>query len=413
MASHDVRFFAHQCRERHSGPSDLKIKTMNLKKLFLPQAAAAVAAGLVAILSAGCATHCCLMHHEGSPVAFGATQDGTPVWLYTLRNKNGVEARIMTYGGIIQSLKVPDKNGKLGDVVLGYDTLDGYLTNSPYFGALIGRYGNRIAKGHFTLDGVTYTLATNNYPNSLHGGVKGFDKVVWNAKPGHSDAGPTLELTYVSHDGEEGFPGKLTVTALYTLTDDNGIRLDYTATTDKDTIINLTQHSYWNLAGQGDVLGHVVYINADKFTPVDSTLITTGELRPVDGSPFDFRTPTAIGARIGDTNDEQIKFAGGYDDNWVINHPMGELGLDARVTEPTTGRVMEVWSTEPGLQFYSGNFLDGTITGKGGTVYQFRNAFVMEPQHYPDSPNQPNFPTAVLRPGEEYRQTIIYKFTAR
>lgn len=304
---------------------------------------------------------------------------------------------------------MPDKNGQLGDVVLGYDNLDGYLTNSPYFGALIGRYGNRIAKGHFTLDGVTYTLATNNVPNSLHGGVKGFDKVVWQAKPGYSDLGQTLELTYISHDGEEGCPGTLMVKAVYTLTADNAIRLDYTATTDKDTVANLTQHSYFNLAGQGDILGHKVYLNADKFTPVDNTLIPTGELKSVDGTPSDFRTPTAIGARIGQ-DDEQLKFGKGYDHNWVINHPMGELGLDARVTEPTTGRVLEVWSTEPGLQFYSGNFLDGTITGKAGHVYQFRNGFVMEPQHYPDSPNHDNFPSVVLHPGDVYHNTIIYKF---
>jgi aldose 1-epimerase len=386
---------------------------MNLKKMFVPKApvfVTAFAAALAVITATGCATHCCFMHHEGDPQAFGTTEDGTPVTLYTLRNKNGMEARIMTYGGIIQSLKVPDKNGKLGDVVLGYDTLDGYLTNSPYFGALIGQYGNRIAKGHFTLDGVTYTLATNNYPNTLHGGVKGFDKHVWHAKAGHSDLGPTLELTYVSHDGEEGFPGALTVKAVYTLTEDNGIRLEYTATTDKDTIINLTQHSYFNLAGQGDILSHVVYINADKFTPVDSTLITTGELRPVDGTPFDFRTPTAIGARIGQ-DDQQLKFCNGYDLNWVINHPMGELALDARVSDPSSGRVMEVWSTEPGLQFYSGNFLDGTITGKGGQTYQFRDAFAMEPQHYPDSPNHENFPSVVLHPGETYHNTIVYKFS--
>jgi aldose 1-epimerase len=383
---------------------------MNLKKISFLNTAVLMAAGIVVTLAAGCATHrCCFMQHSDGATAFGTTRDGTPVSLYTLRNKNGVEARIMTYGGIIQSLKVPDKNGNFGDVVLGYDTLDGYLKNSPYFGALIGRYGNRIAKGHFTLDGVTYTLATNNGPNTLHGGVKGFDKVVWQAKPGHSDSGPTLELTYVSHDGEEGFPGTLTVKAVYTLTEDNSIRLDYTATTDKDTIVNLTQHSYFNLAGQGDILGHIVYLNADKFTPVDSTLITTGELRPVDGTPFDFRTPTAIGARIAQS-DEQLKFGNGYDHNWVVNHPLGELGLDARVTEPSSGRVLEVWSTEPGLQFYSGNFLDGTITGKGGHVYQFRNAFAMEPQHYPDSPNHDNFPSVILHPGETYHNTIIYKF---
>ncbi len=371
---------------------------------------ALLSATLVAALFTGCATQkSCYLN---KPQAFGATPDGTPVSLYTLKNKNGVEARIMTYGGIIQSLKVPDKNGQFGDVVLGYDSLNGYVTNTPYFGALIGRYGNRIAKGHFTLNGVTYTLATNNVPNSLHGGVKGFDKVVWQAKPGCSEAGQTLELTYVSHDGEEGYPGNLTVKALYTLTADNAIRLDYTATTDKDTVANLTQHSYFNLAGQGDILNHEVYLNADKFTPVDETLITTGELKPVEGTPFDFRKPTTIGARIGQA-DEQLKFGKGYDHNWVVNHPMGELGLDARVTEPTTGRVLEVWSTEPGLQFYSGNFLDGVITGKSGRVYQFRNGFCMEPQHYPDSPNHDNFPSVVLHVGETYHNTIIYKFLTK
>ena len=372
---------------------------------------------LATTLLTGCTTHLCCQQakcHSGQERAeyFGATQEGTPISVYTLRNKNGVEACILTYGGIIQSLKVPDKNGRLGDVVLGYDNLDGYLTNSPHFGALIGRYGNRIAKGRFTLDGVTYTLATNNVPNSLHGGVKGFDKVVWHAKPGVSVQGETLELTYNSHDGEEGYPGNLKVTALYILTEDNAIRLDYTATSDKDTVVDLTQHSYFNLAGRGDILGHVVYLNADKFTPVDNTLIPTGELKPVDGTPFDFRTPTAIGVRIGQ-DDEQLKFGKGYDHNWVINHPMGELRLDARVTEPTTGRVLEVWSTEPGLQFYSGNFLDGTITGKKGRVYQFRNGFCMEPQHYPDSPNHDNFPRVVLHPGEVYHNTIIYKFSTR
>ena len=369
-----------------------------------------LAAGLAITLFSGCAAN----NHGGgnAPVQFGTAPDGAPVWLYTLRNEHGMEAHIMNYGGIIQSLKVPDRNGNLGDVVLGYDSLGGYLTNSPYFGALIGRYGNRIARGHFTLDGVTYTLATNNYPNSLHGGVKGFDKVIWQATPGSSDAGQTLELTYVSHDGEEGYPGTLTVKAVYTLTGDNTLRLEYTATTDKDTVVNLTQHSYFNLAGQGDILGHLVYLNANAFTPVDSTLITTGELKPVDGTPFDFRTPTAIGARIGQ-DDEQLKFGNGYDHNWVINHPAGELGLDARVTEPVSGRVMEVWSTEPGLQFYSGNFLDGTITGKDGHVYQFRNGFAMEPQHYPDSPNHDNFPSVVLHPGDTYHNTIIYKFVTK
>ncbi len=349
---------------------------------------------------------------EISSAPFGQAPDGQAVRLYTLKNANGVEAKICNYGGIVVSLKVPDRQGKLGDVVLGYDSLADYVKDSPYFGCLVGRYGNRIAKGKFTLDGKTYTLATNNYPNALHGGLKGFDKVVWQAKAYPTQLGPTLELHYVSKDGEEGYPGTLTVKAVYTLTTNNALRLDYTATTDQDTVVNLTQHSYFNLAGQGDILKHVVMINADKYTPVDSTLIPTGELAPVQGTPFDFRTPTPIGARINADN-QQLKFGGGYDHNWVINKPAGELGLMARVYEPTTGRVLEVVSTEPGLQFYTGNFLDGTLTGKGGRVYQFRNAFCMEPQHYPDSPNQPNFPSVVLNPGQVYRNTIIYRFSTQ
>ncbi len=344
------------------------------------------------------------------------TKEGVQMDLYTLRNKNGLEARITNYGGIVVSLKVPDRTGQLGDVVLGFDTLDGYLSpeylkSNPYFGALIGRYGNRIGKAQFTLDGKVYKLAANNGPNHLHGGIKGFDKVVWDARPVEGEE-PALKLHYLSKDGEEGYPGNLDVTAVYSLTNDNALKLEFTATTDKDTIVNLTHHSYFNLAGKGDNLGHEVMINADKFTPVDSTLIPTGELRSVAGTPLDFRTATAIGARINQEN-EQLKFGKGYDHNWVINKPLGELGLMARVTEPTTGRIMEVYSTEPGLQFYSGNFLDGTLKGKGGWVYQFRNGFCMEPQHYPDSPNKPDFPSVVLKPGQTYKNTIIYKFSAR
>lgn len=368
----------------------------------------------LAILLSGCASKpCCPPTAQESAsqnaALFGHTQDGTPVMAYTLRNKHGMEAKIITYGGIIQSLKVPDRNGKFADVVLGYDSFRDYETNNPYFGCLVGRYGNRIAKGQFTLNGKTYTLATNNLINSLHGGVKGFDKVVWQAKPGHSDSGETLQLTYLSHDGEEGFPGNLKVSALYTLTDDNAIRLDYNATTDQDTIVNLTQHSYFNLASGGSILDHKIYLNADQYVPVDATLIPLGELLDVTGTPFDFRAATAIGARIG-ADDQQLKFGRGYDHNWVIKKPPGELGFLARVTEPTTGRVLEVWSTEPGLQFYAGNFLDGTITGKAGQVYQHRTGFCLEPQHYPDSPNRENFPSAVLRKGAIYRNTIIYKF---
>ncbi|MCL4788789.1 MAG: galactose mutarotase [Verrucomicrobia bacterium] len=343
---------------------------------------------------------------------FGKTPDGTPVDLYTLRNANGVEARICTYGGIVVSLKTPDRNGKSGDIVLGYDELDSYVRNNPFFGCFVGRYGNRIAGGQFTLDGRTYTLAKNNGPNHLHGGLKGFDKAVWSARTISTPQGPALEMRYLSKDGEEGYPGNLNVVAVYRLTEDNGLRLDYAATTDKPTVVNLTQHSYYNLAGKGDVLDHEVMIAADRFTAVDATLIPTGELRPVKGTPLDFTTPTRIGLRIN-ADDEQIRLGNGYDHNFVLNKPAGQLGLAARVYEPTTGRVMEVLTTAPGMQLYTGNFLDGTITGKGGWVYQQRHGFCMEAQHFPDSPNQPAFPSTVLRPGQTYQNTIIYRFSAR
>jgi len=369
--------------------------------------------GIIAAYLTGCHSMSNTSTGTITKTAFGRTPDGTPVDLYTLRNAKGMEATIMTYGGIVTSLKVPDRNGRFDDVVLGYDNLDAYLKSSPYFGALIGRYGNRIAKGKFSLDGVQYTLAVNNAPNALHGGLKGFDKVVWTVvEAGVGEHGPKLELTYLSKDGEEGYPGNLKVKATYTLTDDNALQLKFKATTDQATVCNLTHHSYFNLAGGGDVLGHVVQINADRFTPVDSGLIPTGELAPVAGTPFDFRTPTPIGAHINDTNNEQIRFAGGFDDNWVLNQKSpGELTLAARVTEPAGGRTLEVWTTSPGVQFYTGNFLDGTITGKGGRVYSLRNAFCLEPQHFPDSPNHPAFPTTVLKPGQTYKNTIIYKFS--
>lgn len=341
---------------------------------------------------------------------FGKMPDGTGISVYTLVNSKGMEARIINYGGIVLSLKVPDKDGKLGDVVLGYDNLDGYLKVSPYFGALIGRYGNRIGKGLFALDGKGYNLSTNDGPNHLHGGFKGFDKVVWSAKPKETKNGPALELNYVSKDGEEGYPGTLSVTALYTITEKNELKVEFKATTDKPTICNLTHHSYFNLAGKGDILSHVVTIPAARFTPVDATLIPTGELRPVEGTPFDFRKPTAIGARISQ-EDEQLKRGPGYDHNWVCDKKPGQMTVMATVKEPSTGRIMEVLSDEPGLQFYSGNFLDGTITGKGGVVYQHRSGFCMEPQHYPDSPNKANFPPVVLKPGQKYHNTIIYRFS--
>jgi aldose 1-epimerase len=369
-------------------------------------------AGIGAAWLVGCTTMTGPPAGSISKQPFGTPPDGKSVDLYILRNAKGMEAAICNYGGTVVSLFVPDKNGKLGDVVLGYTNLDSYVKNSPYFGCLIGRYGNRIAKGRFALDGKTYTLATNNDPNHLHGGIKGFDKVVWQGKSLATPDGPALELTYLSKDGEEGYPGNLSVKAVYTLTEDNALRVDFTATTDQATICNLTHHSYFNLAGKGDILGHEVTMPAGRFNPVDAALIPTGELKPVDGTPFDFRKPTAIGARINN-DDEQLKFGKGYDHNWVYDKKIGVLTLQARVYEPTSGRVMEVWSTEPGLQFYSGNFLDGTITGKGGWVYQFRNGFCMEPQHYPDSPNKPNFPSTVLRPGQIYQNTIIYKFSVK
>lgn len=339
--------------------------------------------------------------------------DGSTVEVYTLRNRHGMEARIATYGGIVTSLTASDRKGQFADVVLGYETLKEYLKASPYFGALIGRYGNRIAHGRFTLNGTTHSLATNNSPNALHGGLTGFDKVVWKvAKAEIVREGPQLTLRYLSPDGEEGYPGNLSVTAVYTVTPENALQLDYTATTNRDTVVNLTQHSYFNLRGRGDVLGHILQVKADRYTPVDATLIPTGEVRPVEGTPFDFRTPTAIGARI-DAEDEQLRFGKGYDHNWVINKPAAGMEVQASIYEPDTGRVLEVLSAEPGLQFYSGNFLDGSNKGKGGRVYTFRSGFCVEPQHFPDSPNHPQFPSTVLRPGQIYRNTIIYRFKVR
>lgn len=345
---------------------------------------------------------------------FGKTADGTPVDIYTLTNKNGLEARIMTYGGALVSLSVPDRAGKPADIVLGFDTLDGYLPKSTYFGALIGRYGNRIAGGKFTLEGRQYTLALNNGPNALHGGLKGFDRVVWEGKDFATADTRGVELSYLSKDGEEGYPGDLSVKVVYTLTDNNELKLDYSATTDKPTVLNLTNHSFFNLAGAGtgDVLKHVVTLNADRFTPVNKNLIPTGELRPVKGTPFDFTAPHAIGERI-DAKDEQIAYGPGYDHNFVLNGPAGTLAKAAEVYEPNTGRVMELSTTEPGLQFYTGNFLDGTAHGKGGKVYQRRSAFCMETQHYPDSPNHPEFPTTELKPGSAFHSTTVYKFSAR
>jgi len=348
-------------------------------------------------------------HPSVTRTPFGKTADGTAVEVFTLTNANGLELRAITYGGIITSLKVPDRTGALGDIVLGFDSLDGYLKDHPFFGAIIGRYGNRIARGRFLLDGQEYKLATNNGPNHLHGGPRGFDKQVWSAEILPSNN--TVAFTRTSADGEEGYPGNLKVEVTYTLTDNNELIVFYRATTDKATPVNLTQHSYFNLAGEGsgDILGHSLMLNADRYTPVDSALIPTGELAPVEGTPFDFRTPTRIGERI-DQAHPQITNGQGYDHNWVLNKESNALSMAARVTEATSGRTLEVATTEPGVQFYAGNFLDGTLTGKSGRPYPRRSGFCLETQHYPDSPNHPNFPSTIITPGQEYRTRTVFTF---
>jgi aldose 1-epimerase len=340
------------------------------------------------------------------------TVDGRAITLYTLTNSHGMEVRAMNYGGIIVSIRVPDRNGQFADVVLGHENLEGYRPNPPYFGAIVGRYANRIANGTFTLEGKTYALPKNDGPNTLHGGTKGFDKAVWDAEPLKGRTG--VAFSYFSKDGEEGFPGNLRVKVTYTLTNANALEIDYEATTDKATPINLSQHSYFNLKGEGngDILDHEIMINADRFTPVDKNLIPTGELRPVKGTPFDFTTSTKIGARIDD-NYEQLVLGHGYDHNFVINRTGGGLVLAVRVYEPTTGRTLEVSTTQPGVQFYTGNFLDGTITGKQGHVYKHRYGFCLETQHFPDSPNHPDFPNTILRPGETFHEKTVFKFSAK
>jgi len=334
------------------------------------------------------------------------TVDGRAIEQLTLVNKNGVEVKAITYGGIITSITTPDRTGAMGDIVLGFDSLDGYLAGHPFFGAIVGRYGNRIAKGRFTIDKQEYKLATNNGPNHLHGGIKGFDKQVWGAEIVPGQMG--VKFTYTSADGEEGYPGKLDVTVTYTLTDSNELIVEYGARTDKATHVNLTQHSYFNLAGAGDILGHELTIDADRYTPVDASLIPTGELTSVEGTPFDFRKSTAIGARI-DQQNPQLKNGGGYDHNWVLNGTAGSLRRAARVVEPKTGRTLEVATTEPGMQFYTGNFLDGKLTGKGRS-YARRSGFCLETQHYPDTPNQPNFPTTLIKPGQQYSSKTVFTF---
>lgn len=341
---------------------------------------------------------------------FGRTKAGEAVDLYTLANTQGMEVSITNYGGAVVSLKTPDRKGQIADVVLGFDSLECYLTPQPYLGALIGRFANRIGSARFTLDGVEITLARNDGSNSLHGGDKGFDKVVWLPREVPGDK-PALELTHLSRDGEDGYPGNLSVRVLYTL-NDHELRIDYSAVTDKNTVLNLTNHAYFNLAGEGNgrILDHQMCLYADRFTPVDAGLIPTGELQPVEDTPFDFRMPVAIGARIRQRN-EQLERGRGYDHNFVVNGPMGVLRPAARVSEPMSGRVLEVLTTEPGIQFYSGNFLDGSLRGKNGKAHARRSAFCLETQHFPDSPNKPAFPSTVLRPGEKYASSTIYRFS--
>jgi aldose 1-epimerase len=353
----------------------------------------------------------CTSEQGGAPklgvdvAPYGKMPDGAAVSLYTLTNGKGMRVKLTNYGAITVSVEVPDKAGKLTDVTVGYDTLDGWLKSTSYFGATVGRYANRIAKGKFTLDGQTYTLATNNGENALHGGIKGFDKVVWNAAPVKAADSVGVKFTYLSKDGEEGYPGNLSVTVVYTLNDKNEFKAEFSATTDKATVVNLAHHTYWNLGGPaaGDILGHLMMINADKYTPVDAGLIPTGELKDVAGTPMDFTTPKTIGERIA-----QVE--GGYDHNYVLR--AGDpIHLAAKVVDPKSGRIMEIFTDQPGVQFYSGNFLDGTVTGKGGVVYKKHYGFCLETQHFPDSPNKPEFPPVVLKPGETYKHIMIHKFS--
>lgn len=344
---------------------------------------------------------------------WGEAPSGERVQLYRLENASGAAVRVTTWGGTLVSIEVPDKSGKLGDVLLGFDSLEGYLGEHPYFGTLVGRYGNRIAGGMFELDGKVYTLAVNNGPNALHGGIHGFDKRVWTGAPFQSADGVGLTLRYISPDGEEGYPGTLAVEVRYTWTDRNVLRIDYEATTDKPTVLNLTNHAYFNLkdAGASSVGEHSIQVDADHYNPVDETLIPASGPAPVEGTPLDFRQPHKIGERI-DADHQQIRFGGGYDHNFIIRRQTAD-GLEraARVAEPASGRILEAWTTEPAVQFYTGNFLDGTVKGKQGRAYQRRSAFCLETQHYPDSPNQPAFPSTALYPGDTYRSTTEYRFS--
>ena len=341
--------------------------------------------------------------------SFGSLNDGSAVEMLTLKNAKGATAKVITYGATLTELWVPDHSGKFGDVVLGFDQLQGYLGNHPFFGATVGRVANRIAKGKFTLDGKEYSLEINNPPNNLHSGSKGLSRTLWKAEPLHEPHAAAVRFTSVSPDGDGGFPGNLSVTLVYRLTDDNELQLEYTARTDKATPVNLTNHSYFNLGGGKDVLDEILYLTAGHYTPVDATLIPTGEIQPVKGTPLDFTTPATIGSRIAEMKGEP----GGYDHNYVLSKEPGKLKLAARVLDPASGRQMEVWTTEPGVQFYSGNFLDGTITGKRGVVYGKHSGFCLETQHFPDSVNHPGFPSVILRPGGVYRTETIYKFSTK
>ncbi len=350
-------------------------------------------------------------HNMVKKELFGTLQNGENIYSYTLTNNNGMSATIINYGATVVKLKVPDKDGKIEDVILGYDSLSSYVKGASFFGGIVGRFGNRIAKGKFTLDGKEYQLTINNGENSLHGGTIGFNKRVWEVKELN---GPSLQLTYVSPDGEEGYPGKLTLTVTYSLTDKNGLKIDYKAITDKSTILNPTNHCYFNLSGspENTILDEMLMINADKFTPVDSTLIPTGQLEDVTNTPMDFRTPTEIGDRIND-NFQQLKFAGGYDHNWVLNNYNGSVREAATLFDSTSGILLKVLTDQPGIQFYSGNFLNGKDRGKDGIFYKFRTGLCLECQHFPDSPNEKDFPSVVLKPGETYTQTTIYEFSIK
>lgn len=376
-------------------------------KLFTPSVIASLAV-----------SHCAMSATIPTPEPFGKTASGTPVEVYTLANSRGVKMRVTNYGAIVLSLETPDRAGNSADIVLGYNTLAEYEKATPYFGAIVGRFGNRIANGRFSIDGKEYKLATNNTPNgkpcSLHGGVVGFDKVVWRAEGVAKEGAQGLRLRYQSKDGEEGYPGNLDLQATYWLTEQNEWRIEYEATTDKATPINVTQHSYFNLKGEGrgDVLGHEVRLAASKFTPVNSGMIPTGEILPVAGTALDFTKATPIGARV-DSKEEQMRLGGGYDHNFVLDSQSGELVLAASVHDPASGRVLEVLTTEPGIQFYGGNFLDGTLTGKSGSKYLFRGGFCLETQHYPDSPNQKSFPSSILRPGKTFRSVTVYRFSVQ